>query len=85
MAYLHGMAVANSGYQLLEKEPGLVLAESAGIADPLEELPTRGVLHDDREMRRRQNNLLEPDDVWVPQGPVVDDFPLHVLINMHTH
>jgi hypothetical protein len=35
----------------------LVLAEAAGAADALEELAAGGVLHDDREMRRRQNNL----------------------------
>ena len=41
----------------MSQEIHLVDAESAGSADALEELPAGGVLHDDGEMRRRQNNL----------------------------
>lgn len=33
-------------------------------------------------MARRQNDLLKPDDIRMPQGPVVDDLPLHILINL---
>ena len=35
----------------------LVLAEPAGIADAVEELPARGVLHDDREVSLGQDDL----------------------------
>lgn len=30
------------------------------------------------------NYLLEPDNIWMPQGSVVDDFPLNILINLKT-
>ena len=108
----------------MSEEIYLVDAEPTGGADAVEELPAGGVLHDDGEMRRRQNNLknrkqkarqnsffasfhditiedgdtaskaivssfvvifthlLEADDVGVPQRPVVDDLPLHVLIDL---
>ena len=64
------------------KDMDLVLAESAGVADALEELPAGGVLHDDGEVRRGEDDLLEADDVGVAQGAVVDDLPLHVLVNL---
>jgi hypothetical protein len=60
----------------------LVLAEPASVADALEELPAGGVLHDDGEVRRGEDDLLEADDVGVAQGAVVDDLPLHVLVNL---
>ena len=60
----------------------LVLAESAGVADALEELPAGGVLHDDGEVRRGEDDLLEADDVGVAQRAVVDDLALHVLVNL---
>jgi hypothetical protein len=60
----------------------LVLAESAGVADALEELPAGGVLHDDGEVRRGEDDLLEADDVRVAQRAVVDDLALHVLVNL---
>jgi hypothetical protein len=31
---------------------------------------------------RSRHHLLEPDDVGVPQRPVVDDLPLHVLVDL---
>ena len=60
----------------------LVLAESAGVADALEELPAGGVLHDDGEVRRGEDDLLEADDVGVAQRAVVDDLPVHILVNL---
>ena len=26
--------------------------------------------------------LFEPDDVWMQQGPMVDELPLHILVNL---
>lgn len=26
--------------------------------------------------------LFEPDNIWMPQGPVIYDFPLNILINL---
>jgi hypothetical protein len=33
-------------------------------------------------VRRGEDDLLEADDVGVAQGAVVDDLPLHVLVNL---
>ncbi len=30
----------------------------------------------------QQTYLLEPDDVWVQKGPMVDELPLHILVNL---
>ncbi len=30
----------------------------------------------------QQTYLLEPDDVWVQQGPMVDELPLHILVDL---
>lgn len=30
----------------------------------------------------QQTYLLEPDDVWVQQGPMVDELPLDILVNL---
>ena len=27
--------------------------------------------------------LLESDDVWVQQGPMIDELPLNILVNLH--
>jgi hypothetical protein len=43
--------------QLTQTNDHLILAESAGAADPVEELAAGGVLHDDCEVRRREQNL----------------------------
>ena len=82
MADLHGVAVADPAHQLLEEVARLVLVEPPGLADALEQLAARRVLHHDGQVRRRQHNLLEADDVGVPQRTVVDDLAENVLVDL---
>lgn len=72
------MAVLDAGDELLEEVAGLVLGESAGLDNAVKELAARCVLHHNAQVRGRDKHLLEADDVGVQQGPVIDQFPLHV-------
>ena len=31
----------------------------------------------------QETYLPEPDDVWVQQGPMIDELPLNILVDLH--
>jgi hypothetical protein len=67
---------------LLKEEAGLVLTEVTSIAYPLKHLSPRSIFHYNGKMRWRQNDLFKPDNVWMPQRPMVGDFSLNIFINL---
>ena len=76
------MAVVDAADQLLEEVARLVLAEAPRAHDAVEELAAGGVLHRDAEVRRRQEDLAEADDVRVVEHAVVEDLALDVLVDL---
>ena len=76
------VAVLQPADELLEEEPGLVLVEPPFAADAVEQLAPSRVLHDDREVRGREEHLDEADDVRVVQQAVIDQLALDVLVDL---
>jgi hypothetical protein len=50
--------------------PHLVLAEPPGVADPVEKLPAGGVLHHDRQVRRRDQHLRRAGEGEKKEGTI---------------
>ena len=76
------VAVLDAADELLEKVARLVLAKAPRLDDAVEQLAAGGVLHDDAEVRGREVDLLEADDVDVVEHPMVEDLALDVLVDL---
>lgn len=77
-----GVAAPHPAHQLLEEEPSLVLGEAACFHNPVEQLSAAGVFHHDPQVRGREEDLLEADDVGVEQRAVVDQLALDVAVDL---
>ena len=64
--------------ELLEEVPGLILREAPCLHNPVKELTTSCILHDNAQVGAGHKDLLEADDVGVQQRLVVDQLPLNV-------
>lgn len=60
------MEVFNSANNLMEELKCLRLFDALVLYDVVKELATVGVLHDQIQLLRRLNNLVELNDVGVP-------------------
>jgi hypothetical protein len=56
--------------------------EAAAPLDILEHVPAWGIFHGNGEVGRREEDLLELDDMRVAKVAVADDLPLHMLCDL---
>ena len=77
------MQVLNSCYDLMEEFDGNRLFDSLVLHDVIEQLAATSVLHDQVELLRGLNDLIELDDVRVPDHLQNMDLSRHSFHVVH--
>mmetsp|Transcript_7285 Transcript_7285/g.26071 ORF Transcript_7285/g.26071 Transcript_7285/m.26071 type:complete len:273 (+) Transcript_7285:1135-1953(+) len=80
--HLVEVAVLNARHNLLEDVPCLVLRQPALLDNVVEELAAGRVLRHHEDVRRRADDLVQLDDVRVPEALQVLDLAPHLLIHV---
>mmetsp|Transcript_5648 Transcript_5648/g.35058 ORF Transcript_5648/g.35058 Transcript_5648/m.35058 type:complete len:267 (-) Transcript_5648:2269-3069(-) len=83
VAESHSVQVVQPASDLLKEVPGLVFSQPSFRSGNhvIEERSTTSVFHDDGQVRGRQEDFSELDDLRVVQDAVVEHFSPHVLVD----